>query len=164
MANMVTCCRIVCSLWMLFYPAFSGEFDALYLLCGLTDMLDGAIARKTGTVSRFGAALDTVADFVFVLCALIKLLPVLSLPRWLWLWIAAIAAFKMVQAVWGFFKHKRFLTVHTHLNKLTGLLLFLLPFSVALWDGTYSAAALCLLSTAAALQEGHLIRSGQEIT
>lgn len=164
MANMVTCCRIVCSLWMLFFPAFSGGFYVLYGICGFTDMIDGAIARKTNTASRFGAALDTVADFVFALCALIKLLPALSLPRWLWLWIAAIAAFKMVQAVWGFFKHKRFLTVHTHLNKLTGLLLFLLPFSIALWDEAYSAAALCLLSTAAALEEGHWIRSGREIT
>lgn len=163
MANMVTCCRIVCSLWMLFFPAFSGGFYVLYGICGFTDMIDGAIARKTNTASRFGAALDTVADFVFALCALIKLLPALSLPRWLWLWIAAIAAFKMVQAVWGFFKHKRFLAVHTHLNKLTGLLLFLLPFSIALWDGTCSAAVLCLLSTAAALEEGHWIRSGQEI-
>ena len=70
MANMVTCCRIICSLWMLFFPAFSGGFYALYGLCGFTDMIDGAIARKTNTVSRFGAALDTVADFVFALCAL----------------------------------------------------------------------------------------------
>ena len=35
------------------------------MFCGLTDVMDGIIARKTNTVSDFGAKLDTGADFIF---------------------------------------------------------------------------------------------------
>ena len=58
MANIVTSCRILCSILMLFSPAFSVQFYILYLICGLTDMVDGTIARKTNTDSEFGAKLD----------------------------------------------------------------------------------------------------------
>ena len=40
---------------LLCLPALSVPFAVLYLIAGLTDMLDGAIARKTGTVSKVGA-------------------------------------------------------------------------------------------------------------
>ena len=51
---------------MLCHISVSGSFIRfyiLYLFCGLTDMIDGAIVRKTGAVSKFGARLDTIADF-----------------------------------------------------------------------------------------------------
>ena len=65
-ANIITSSRILCSIFMLFFPAFSVAFYILYLFCGITDMIDGTIARKTYSTSAFGAKLDTVADFVFV--------------------------------------------------------------------------------------------------
>ena len=51
MANLITGTRILCSNALLFCPAFSPSFVVLYLVSGLTDMVDGAVARKTGTVS-----------------------------------------------------------------------------------------------------------------
>ena len=57
-------------------------------------MMDGAVARKTGIVSELGARLDTIADLVFTAVCLIKLLPVLDVPAWLYLWIAVIAIIK----------------------------------------------------------------------
>lgn len=62
MANIMTIIRIVLALLLLFIPSFSISFRVLYLLAGMTDMLDGWMARKTGTVSAAGARLDTVAD------------------------------------------------------------------------------------------------------
>ena len=50
-ANLITGTRILFSVALLFCPAFSLSFYVLYLLAGLTDMVDGAVARKTGTVS-----------------------------------------------------------------------------------------------------------------
>ena len=64
MANIVTCCRILFSVLILFSPVFSAWFYSLYLLCGITDMVDGTIARKTNTANEFGARLDSVADFL----------------------------------------------------------------------------------------------------
>ena len=65
-ANIVTGSRIVFSLPLLFIPLSSAWFYILYLVCGFSDMIDGTIARKTGTVSKFGARLDTASDFVFM--------------------------------------------------------------------------------------------------
>lgn len=45
-------------------------FYVVYLTAGLTDMADGAIARRTNSVSEFGTKLDTFADFVFVVVCL----------------------------------------------------------------------------------------------
>ena len=80
-ANIITGSRILCSILILFCTVFSVWFYATYLLCGFTDMVDGTIARKTNTISEFGARLDTVADFVVV--SLIKLLPSIHIPIWL---------------------------------------------------------------------------------
>ena len=75
MANTITLFRMAAGIVLLFCPVFSPAFYALY-----SDMLDGFVARKTDTVSTLGARLDTIADFVFVVVCLIKLLPVLHIP------------------------------------------------------------------------------------
>lgn len=110
MANIITGCRIVGSILLLYFPAFSPGFYALYLLCGFTDMIDGTIARKTNTVSEFGSKLDTVADVVFVGTCLFKLLPVLQIPGWLWIWIAVIAMIKVANVLFGFVCRKDILS------------------------------------------------------
>ena len=65
-ANIITGARIVFSLSLLFIPLSSAWFYTLYLLCGLSDMIDGTVARRTNRASEFGARLDTVSDFVFM--------------------------------------------------------------------------------------------------
>lgn len=42
MANIITGLRIICSVALLFFPAFSPAFYALYIAAGLSDMIDGA--------------------------------------------------------------------------------------------------------------------------
>ena len=163
MANRITACRIFLSLLLLTLPAFSAGFYAVYLLGGLTDMIDGAVARRTGTVSAFGARLDTAADFAFASTVLLKLLPAMELPVWLCMWSGGIAAVRLTNAAAGFFREKRFVAEHTALNKLTGGLLFLLPliYPAFLWMGY--AAAVCTVATVSTLQEGYYIRTGKEV-
>lgn len=163
MANIVTGCRILCSIGMLFFPAFSLGFFILYLICGLTDMVDGTIARKTNTASEFGAKLDSTADFIFVAVALLKILPVLAISCWLWGWILGIALVKIANVISGFVREKRFMVEHTILNKMTGFLLFLLPLTVLFIELKYSAAVVCFVATFAAIQEGYYIWTGREI-
>ena len=85
-------------------------------------MLDGFVARQTDTVSILGARLDTIADFVLVVVCLIKLLPVLRIPAWLYVWIGIIALIKVVNIISGFAVRKRFVAVHSVMNKATGAL------------------------------------------
>ena len=163
MANIVTSCRILCSILMLFSPAFSVQFYILYLICGLTDMVDGTIARTTHTDSEFGAKLDSVADFIFVVISLVKLLPVIHIPRWLWIWILVIAIIKIINVISGFICKRRLMVEHTIINKVTGFMLFILPLTFVFIELKYSAVVVCTIATFAAIQEGHLIRTGREI-
>ena len=161
MANTITLFRIVAGIVLLFCPAFSPAFYALYIAAGLSDMLDGFVARKTDTVSNLGARLDTMADFVFVVVCLIKLLSVLSLPAWLYAWVGIIALIKVVNIVSGFAVQKKLVAVHSVMNKAAGALLFLLPLTIPVLSLKYSAIVVCAVVTFAAIQEGHFIRTGR---
>ena len=160
MANTITFFRIAASIVLLFCPVFSPAFYVFYIAAGLSDMLDGFVARKTDTVSKLGARLDTMADFVFVVVCLIKLLPVLCIPAWLYAWIGIIALIKFVNIVSGFAVQKKLVAVHSVMNKVTGALLFLLPLTIPILPLKYSAIIICAVATFAAIQEGHFIRTG----
>lgn len=121
-------------------------------------MVDGAVARKTNTVSELGSRLDSLADLLFTAVCLVKLLPAVELPPWLWLWIAVIAGIKAVNLLSGFLLQGKFPAEHTIMNKATGLLLFLLPLTLPFLDLSKSAIFVCAAATFAAIQEGHLIR------
>ncbi|MGX8692201.1 MAG: CDP-alcohol phosphatidyltransferase family protein [Clostridia bacterium] len=161
MANIITCIRIVCSIALLFFPVFSPSFYTLYLVAGVSDMIDGTVARKTGTVSAFGSKLDTAADFVLAAVCLIKLIPVLDIPSWLFIWITIVALIKMINIISGYVVHREFAAVHTVMNKVTGILLFILPLTVTLIDLKYSGAFVSAAATFAAIQEWHFIRAGK---
>lgn len=160
MANIITGFRITASLALLFCPVFSLPFFVLYLMAGISDMVDGVVARTTDTASGFGAKLDTAADFAFVAVCLIRLLPVMDIPTWLYVWIGVIALIKGINLVSGVVMHKRFVAVHTVMNKITGALLFVLPLTIPLIELSHSAIVVCAIATFAAVQEGHLIRTG----
>ena len=162
-ANIITCCRILGSVLLLFYPAFSVEFYVIYIICGLSDMVDGTIARKTNSTSNFGAKLDTIADFVFVFVCLIKILPTLQIPLWLWVWIIIVALIKIFYIALVFIHKKKLLSIHSILNKITGFALFLLPLSLSFVEIKYSSVVVCLIATFSAIQEGYYIGTGREI-
>ena len=164
MANLITSCRILLSLLLLFFPTLSPGFYGLYLAAGLSDMLDGYVARRTNSASPLGAKLDSMADLVFLAVCLLKLLPVLTLPVWLWVWVGLIALLRLVNILSGFVCRKKLVLLHTKANKLTGALLFLLPLSLGFLNLLYTAVPLCTLASFAAIQEGHFIRTGREIS
>ena len=58
---------------------------------------------------------------------------------------------------------KRLIVEHTLLNKITGVLLFLLPLTLFWVNLKYSAMVVCVVATFAAIQEGYYIRKGREI-
>ena len=160
--NILTGFRIFGSILLLFFPAFSVEFYITYITCGFTDMIDGTIARKTGAVSEFGAKLDSVADLVFVISSLIKILPVIHIPALLWIWVVVIAIIKIGNIVKGYVCKKQFISLHTIANKITGLLLFLLPLTLSFVELKYTSVVVCSVATFAAIQEGFYVAKGYE--
>ena len=162
-ANIMTSFRIFGSIGLLVCPVFSACFYGLYIFCGLTDMIDGTIARKTGATSSFGARLDTFADFLFAIVSFVKLVPVIQIPVWIWVWTAVIAVVKLVNLVWGILGRKQMPSLHTIANKATGLCLFLLPLTMSLVDLRYTAPVVCVIATIAAIQEGYYIATGHHM-
>jgi len=160
MANIITFVRVICSIALLFCPALSTSFYCLFITAGFTDMIDGTVARKMGTESEFGSKLDTVADIIFVVICAIRILPILDLENWMLIWAGIIAIIKIVNIILGFVVEKRFVAVHSLMNKIAGGLLFALPLTVRVIDLRYFAAIVCVTATFAAIQEGHYIRIG----
>lgn len=147
---------------LLFTKIFSPTFYAVYIIAGISDVLDGIVARKLNLQSSFGEKLDTVADICFVGTTLYKLLPVMQIPLWLWVWLGIITFLKFANILYGFMRQKTFVVKHTVANKITGILLFLFPFSLSLlpleYALEYGAIVVCSMATIAAIQEGICIK------
>ena len=133
-------------------------FWVIYGLCGVSDMVDGSLARRLHTESKAGTVLDSVADICFVACCAIRLVPVLQIPTWLWIWAGLIVIITIINQIFALVAHQRLCFPHTLVNKLTGLLLFL-SVPLTFWS-IVPIAIVAVVATFAAIQEGHLIKKG----
>ena len=166
MANVITCIRMICSLGLIFCPIFSTRFYALYILGGISDVLDGMAARHFGKETKFGSQLDTIADIAFMAVVLIKVVEDVYIPLWLIFWIGCIAMIKLVNIISGLVLYKRFISEHTPMNKICGVLLFALPLCFNRFPPqslTVLIILTCAAATFSAIQEGRYIRNGKEI-
>ena len=156
--NIISALRIPGAICLLFVNPVSVAFWVIYGLCGMSDMLDGHLARKLHAESNTGAVLDSVADNCFVACCAIRLIPVVQIPTWLWIWAGVIVAIKIINQVSALIVFKRFCFPHIKANKLTGLLLFIAA-PMLFWS-IVPIAFVAGIATFAAIQEGHFIRTG----
>ena len=145
------------TLALLFCMPLSLPFFVLYAAAGLSDIFDGLIARKTNTATKFGAKLDTFADIVFAAVVLLKLLPILKLPLWMIVWVGVIALIKLVNIVIGFVRHHTLTAVHSVINKVAGVLVFILPFTIPIINIQYTAPFVCVVATVAAILESRTV-------
>ena len=155
--NILSALRILGAICLLFFSQAGVAFWIIYGLCGISDMLDGFLARKLHAESQAGAVLDSVADICFVACCAIKLFPVLQIPTWLWIWAGVLVLIKLVNQISALVVCKRFCFPHTLANKVTGLLLFI-SVPMAFWS-IIPIAIVAVVATFAAIQEGHFIRT-----
>lgn len=102
-----------------------------------------------------------MADFIFVVVCLIKLLPLIDIPTWILIWIALMAVIKIINVISGFICCMRFVAVHSVVIKITGLLLFILPLTLPFIEIKSSVIFVCGAATFAAIQEGYITRKGR---
>ena len=153
--NIITALRILGAACLLPCNPTGTTFWIIYGLCGVSDMVDGYLARRLHAESKTGAVLDSVADICFVVCCAVRLLPVLRLPTWLWIWAGVIVLIKIINQVSALVISKRFCFLHTQANKLTGLLLFL--FLPTVFWSIVPIAIVAGVATFAAIQEGRIL-------
>ena len=154
--NVITILRIAGSFSLLFMDVTNTVFGVIYVLCGISDMIDGWLARALNCTSKAGALLDSLADICFVVCCSSQLLPILQLPLWLWLWGGIIVVIKVMNQISAIVMkgHSRF--PHTLANKVTGFLLFIavpmIPYSIIPFT------IVAIIAMFSAIHEGYVIR------
>lgn len=157
--NVISALRFLGAVCLLFFRVESCAFWVIYFVCGLSDMVDGYLARKLGCESKTGAMLDSLADLVFVVCCCFKLIPALAFPKWLWIWGGVIVAIKVINQISALVMYKKCVFPHTIANKVTGFLLFVgVPLTVFL-ESIVPMVIVAIVATFAAVQEGHYIRT-----
>lgn len=159
--NILTSIRILSSLSLLACHPLSAAFIWLYIVAGISDVLDGITARHFDAVSSFGEKYDSFADIIFIGVCLLKLLPTFHLELWSIIWIGLIAVIKGINLLCSYTYHRNKLFLHTIANKLTGAMLFLTPLVLVWIPIDYVLPVVCVVATFAAVQEGHFIRTGK---
>src|SRR3982750_4359707 len=86
-ANRITIGRLV--LTVLFVLALNSSWSyartaalAIFVLAGISDFLDGEIARRYGNVTNFGKLMDPLVDKIMMAAAFISLVPLKAIPAW----------------------------------------------------------------------------------
>jgi cardiolipin synthase (CMP-forming) len=70
-------------LWLALGPKADGWAVVVLMAAGITDYLDGRIARRFNLTSRLGELLDPAADRLYILATLVALMVRGILPIWL---------------------------------------------------------------------------------
>ncbi|MEL7648842.1 MAG: CDP-alcohol phosphatidyltransferase family protein [Sedimentibacter sp.] len=152
-ANIISVARMVLVLVLIFINPLSTIFFTIYFICGISDMVDGYVARKTNTTSKLGEKLDSVADLIMIFVLAIKLYPIISPTVQIYYFIIIIGAIRTASIMAVFVKYKTFGILHTYGNKITGLMLFVFPFMLAVIKSDVSIYMLCMAAGISSLEE-----------
>src|SRR5438874_1202687 len=86
-ANRLTLSRL--ALTLLFVVLLSSSWHyartaalVIFLIAGLTDFIDGEVARRYGVITNFGKLMDPLVDKIMVAAAFISLVPLKAVPAW----------------------------------------------------------------------------------
>jgi CDP-diacylglycerol--glycerol-3-phosphate 3-phosphatidyltransferase len=86
-ANRITLSRLV--LTVLFVVSLNSSWPyarttalIIFLVAGLSDFIDGEIARRYGVITNFGKLMDPLVDKIMMAAAFISLVPLKAVPAW----------------------------------------------------------------------------------
>lgn len=153
--NTLTLSRIIFSIIMLASYNNKIILVILFLYCGLSDILDGFLARKYNVNSDNGAKMDSIADLVFfcvVMLILLLLIPIEVLSKFIPFIVIAFIL-KVIAIIMAWYKYREFVILHTLLNKLTGILIFIATLSFFIFNNLNVYYVVIFSSVAASIEE-----------
>ncbi len=153
--NVLTTLRLLSAVSLFFVEPLSDAFFIIYTFAGISDVLDGAIARGAGCTSSLGAKLDSMADLCFYAVMLLRILPIVwpIVDMWKWCFVAGIIFVRIISYSIVALRYKRFSSMHTYLNKLTGLVVFLIPYTIRQPFFSAFCTVVCVVAAAATCEE-----------
>lgn len=153
--NIITAFRVVGTVGLLFIRPFTIPFYILYSFCGLSDVLDGWVARATNSISDFGSKFDSIADLLFYAVMLIRIFPVMwdILPKSIWIGAGAVVVLRVISYLFVAIKYRRFASLHTYMNKVTGFFMFAIPYFLTSAIGVFYCKCACAVAAISTLEE-----------
>ncbi|WP_027622911.1 CDP-alcohol phosphatidyltransferase family protein [Clostridium lundense] len=151
--NYISFSRIIFSFILIFVKPLSVAFYAIYIICGFSDIMDGFIARKTGTASRLGEQLDSIADSIMIGVLLLVLYPIINPTIKVIIWIIFIGIIRLLSPIIAMRKYKTFAMLHTYGNKFTGIVLFIFPILIPYIHITVLMYITCAVASISAIEE-----------
>ena len=153
--NIITAVRIIGAAVLLFVEPLVVPFYVIYTLCGLSDAIDGFVSRLIGAESALGAKLDSVADLMFYAVMFLKVFPVMLTVLELYVWCVGLCALliRVVIYILAAIKFHKFSSMHTVLNKISGFVVFLIPYFLSTSFGMYYCLLAATIANISAIHE-----------
>ena len=131
LANILTTLRIIlATILLIFFKKISVFFLILYTIAEFTDIIDGTIARKTGSASTLGALLDSVADLILA-ANLVKIVFSMKLLNpFIAMWLIIALAIGTLSPIINFIRHKKIFFIHSIPCKVCGGIISVIPFAI----------------------------------
>jgi len=161
--NILSAIRLVAIIPLLLLTPLELPFMIVYVVAGLTDMVDGPIARKFNITSQFGAALDGGADLLFLFTVLFRIGPLIEFSNWLWIWIIIAITTKLIASVIGYIRHKEVIFLHTYLGKFFMFNLFLFPLYYLFLGADVILITLLILVTVVITEDIYINSTSKEV-
>ena len=153
--NILTLYRLIGAIIMIGVEPFSDTFYTLFITCGITDMLDGWIARKFDVTSELGSRLDTVADVSLMSVSLIKIARKIleKLPRASEILLFVALGLRALSYIICAIKFHKMSSVHSYLGKTSMFLAFFVPLIIATDFGSIYGTIVVIVFLTATLEE-----------
>ncbi len=150
--NIISSLRIAAAASLFFFTTISTSFLSIYLFCGVTDFVDGTLARKLNVASLLGAKLDTAGD-VMTYCSLAKILIFHNLvPVWILIWMGIAVLGFLISAAIAKKRFGKFYFVHSLFGKILGASVFVMPFLINWFGEKIGLSIVCLIASIAAVE------------
>lgn len=151
--NAISCLRIILSVILPFLIDNKAIFVIIYLACGLSDFLDGYIARRLKSVSIIGAKLDSIADAIMFGVIITILLMRIKLDTSILLLVMVVTIIRIINVLVVAIKFRQFAILHTILNKMTGALLFIYPIWYVILQNNFFIIPLGIIAVLSSVEE-----------
>ena len=139
-------------------------FAILIAIIGLTDVLDGFLARRFKCTSRTGAMLDSIADMVFFMVIMIVLWVFYqSLIKEWWVMLTVAAGIRLGSTCINLIRFRKFVFIHTYANKLAGFLIYIDLLLLPLYPKIDINCIVLIIAIVAAVEEFLIITMSKDI-
>lgn len=125
--NILSCLRVALSISLLLLINYPYFFVAGYIICGITDIADGYVARKYKAESKLGSSLDSVGDMVFwaIILYLLFFHIKVKIDSIALLGVIVVAIARIINIIITKVKFHEWGVMHSVGNKSSGLLIFI---------------------------------------